>query len=101
MFLSSTLLEDITTRISPLIDDTGVTGTFLERNTPHFTNIKKADPGIDVLCPNTQFLTSTHTSDITYDYLLHKCKSTHPFRKLVLESLLCIDQLRDSGYEVF
>ena len=55
IFPQSTLLENITTRISPLIADTGATGTFLEMSTSYFNNIKKDDPGIDVLCPNTQF----------------------------------------------
>ena len=49
MFPPSTLLDATTTRISPLIADTGATCTFLEMNIPYITNIKEADPGIDVL----------------------------------------------------
>ena len=101
MFPPSTLLDATTTRISPLIADTGATCTFLEMNIPCITNIKEADPGIDVLCPNNQFLISTYTADITYDHLQPGSKSAHIFRKLESDSLLSIGQRCDSSCEAF
>ena len=99
--LYSTPLDATTPRISPLVADTGATGTFLEMNAPYITNIKEADPGIDVLCPNNQFLISTYTTDIPYDHLQPGSKSAHIFRKLESDSLLSIGQRCDSSCEAF
>ena len=91
------LLDTISTRSSPLIADTGATGTFLEMNIPYITIIKEADPGIKVLCSNHQFLTSIHTANLTYPNLPPSAKSSHLFR-LAFGSLLSIGQLCDTDW---
>jgi len=70
-------------------------------NAPYITNIKEADPGIKVLCPNHQFLTSTHTADLTYPNLPPSAKSSHLFRQLASGSLLSIGQLCDADCQAY
>ena len=70
-------------------------------NAPYITNIKEADPGIKVLCPNHQFLTSTHTADLTYPNLPPSAKSSHLFRQLAFGSLLSIGQLCDTDWQAY
>ena len=99
--LYSTPLDATTPRISPSVADTGAAGTFLEMNAPYITNIKETDPGIKVLCPNNQYLTSTHTVNLSFPNLPPTAKSAHLFEQLTSGSHLSIGQLCDAGCEAF
>ena len=100
-YLYSRPVDATTPRISPLVADTGVTGTFLEMNAPYITNIKEADSGIKVLCPNNQYFTSTHTADVSFPNLPPTAKSAHLFEQLASGSLLSVGQLCDASCQDF
>ena len=70
-------------------------------NTPYITNIKEDDPGIKVLCPNNQYLTSTYTTDLSFPNLLPTAKSAHLFEQLTSGSLLPVGQLCNAGCQAF
>ena len=73
----------------------------MEMNASCIKNIQASDPGIDALCVDGTYITSTHTTDFTYPNIPPATQSCHIFPHLALGSLLFIGQFCDAGCEAW
>lgn len=80
----------------PVVADTGANGHFITQHTPH-TNKQPMSPGINVLLPNGDALTSTHTANLILPGLPPSATTAHIFPSLASGSLLSIGVLCDHG----
>ena len=82
---------------STIVADSGATCHFIEMNASCIKNIQKANPGINVLCPNGNFITSTYTADLTYPNLPQDSVACHIFLHLASGTLISIGKFHVAG----
>lgn len=82
---------------SAIVADSRATCCFMEMKVSCIKNIQKTDPGINTLCLNGKFITSTHTADLTYPNLPRDSAACHIFPHLASGYLISIGKFCDAG----
>ena len=82
------------------IADTGSTGNYLSLEASYYTDMKVADPPIEVILPDGSEIQSTHTALLNIPSLPIKAREAHLFPTLSSGSLISMGLFCDQGCEV-
>eukprot|EP00978_Attheya_sp_CCMP212_P029635 scaffold105942_cov70-Attheya_sp.AAC.1 len=82
-----------------MIPDTGCSGHYLMNSAP-ISQIKPANPSLNVTLPNGQIIKSSHTGYLDIPGLPASARDCHIFPDLKSGSLLSIGLLRDNDVDV-